>query len=101
MRSVSSSSSNGELNGQDPDVTPKANLRTRTNARVRLLADGTPMRTLPRRRDREGKSEKRHGARRKSMHEHGLAQERRARFGDEVKSPAHGLLRYVDPLVTD
>ena len=94
MRSASSLSSNDLLDAHDPDVTPKAIHRARTTARV-TMADGTPVRTQPRRKDREGKSEKRrNGYRRKSMHENGL-QERRARFGDDVKSPAHGLLRYV------
>jgi len=81
---VSSSSSDQK----DTEATPRAVPRTRSKARVKI--DGTAQRT---RRPVKGVRERLLKARSKSLGGQGDKEDRKARFGDDVKSPAHGLLK--------
>jgi len=73
---------------KDTETTPKAVPRTRSKARVKV--DGSVTRV---RRPLKGVRERLLKARSKSMGGQGDREERKARFGDDVKSPAHGLLK--------
>jgi hypothetical protein len=80
-----SSSSSGDAN---EEATPRAVPRTRSKARAKI--DGTTQRT---RRPVKGVRERLLKARSKSLGGQGDKEDRKARFGDDVKSPAHGLLK--------
>jgi hypothetical protein len=83
-----SSDSSSSNNAKDTEATPKAVPRTRSKARVKV--DGSVTRV---RRPLKGVRERLLKARSKSMGGQGDREERKARFGDDVKSPAHGLLK--------
>lgn len=81
--------------GPDVDATPRAIPRTRSIAKVRM--DGSATKPT-KRRPIKGVRERLLKARSKSMGGPGDREkdDRKARFGDDVKSPAHGLLTYVE-----
>ncbi|WVW79217.1 hypothetical protein I302_101183 [Kwoniella bestiolae CBS 10118] len=95
QHSPNSSSSSGSrpIRGRpvrDADATPKANPRTRSRVR---LAETTLIRTAPRRtKDRRKSMVNKNGFRGRSKSMGEDKGDKKARFGDDVKSPAKGLI---------